>query len=218
MGLFDKPTKHVRHQVESTKDRLILFGCTIGVSGTVATPALSCSIEASTEDLIQVSGTSPGIITVITPADLAFPQMIAWGADLHAGSTSSLNFGGPNGTPTRVQQLYHLQKNAYAYPYGAQRVSSSVGLYANPYAQGAATTMYDVAPADTSGFGAGGSVFTMQINNLVAAVTGNVAAGNITQMSASAIDPVDASVAPGSPTAKVTIWAVFRGRGRNLGW
>ncbi|HSN10625.1 MAG TPA: hypothetical protein VLS51_00750 [Propionibacteriaceae bacterium] len=216
MGLFDKPTKHVQHQVNTTKDRIVLFGCTIGVSGSAT--ALSCSIEASTDDLIQVSGTSPGLVTVVTPQDLAFPQIIAWGADLHAGSTSSLNFGGPNGLPTKVQQLYHLQKNAYAYPYGAQRVSSSVGLFANPYPQGAASTMFDVAPADTSGFGAGGSVFSMQIYNLQAQVTGNVQAGNVTQMSASAADPVDASVANGSPTAKITIWALYRARGRYLGW
>lgn len=217
----------IKHSVESDLDGVVYVVGTIGMSGSASAAgvpqALSCSVvfstlgqEASqpldgqttarpatsawTGGMLMVSGTSPGTVTLTFDQQFSYPRMIGWGADLRAGSTSSLNWGGPNGTTTKVRHYYDLQKVAYQYPYGAQVPSSSASpLYVNP----------------TAG---GGAVMQFQVMNLQVMVTGNVAAGNITQISGTAVDPVDASVASGSATANISFWAAFRKKGRSTGW
>lgn len=196
-------SSRVKHRVESTIDSLVPFAATIAFSGSAT--ALSCSLQDSTELHAAVSGTSPGQIFLALPAAYAFPQLVAWGADLHIGSTSSLNSGGPNGVTTAVRPHYVLEKTAFEYQQGAQIVSGGVpGYFWNPS---------PTSDPRAIRFG-GGAVFSMKTYALQAMVTGNVAAGNITTVSGTLTDMVDASVAPGSPTGKVSIWAFFRNKSR----
>lgn len=195
----------IPHHVDTTIDGVELYGATVGMSGSAT--ALSCSLIFSTQMHTAVSGTSPGVVTVVLPSAYSYSRMVAWGADLIGGSTSSFNLGGPNGGPTTVRDRYYLGKRAYQYPYGSQTVSSSIqseGLFANP------NTSTNVNAA----LYGGGAAFTFDVSSLKVMVTGNVAAGNISTVSGTAVDPFDASVAPGSPTACITIWALFRKRSR----
>lgn len=185
----------------TTVDSTMLFAATVGLSGTAT--GLSCSLQDSTEMHAFVSGTSPGQVFLVLPKAYSFPQLVAWGADLHAGSTSSLNFGGPNGDPTKVRLHYVLEKTAFQYATGSQIVGENIPGY---FQNNIVSTDPRAATFN------GGSIFSLKTFALQAAVTGNVAAGNITTVSGTLIDPVDASVASGSPVAKVSVWAVFKNR------
>ena len=189
-------SSRIPHKVQTTVDSLYMFSATVGVSGTAT--SLSCSLMDSTELHCRVSGTSPGRVFITIPKDYSYPQLVAWGADLIGGSTSSLDFGGRN---ELTKEHYIIEKRAFQYPNGSQLVTNSTGLYSNP------NTSTNV---NAAAYG-GGSVFSIDIKKLVQ-VSGTIA--GVAPVSATLADPIDASVANGSPTANVSVWAMFRNRSR----
>lgn len=204
--------------VLTTMTEVVDFACTVGLSGTVAASgvpvALSCSIVDSTiggqtaqplngqttatpmtqrwtGGMIQVSGTSPGLVTVQIHPDASYGRLISWGADLVSTKTALTNFGGQN---QQAKAHYVLEKAAYQYPYGSQWPSgSSVPLNVNSTANG-------------------GSVFKLQVTQLQH-LTGAV--GGTAFVSGAYADPVDASCTSGSAVAHISIWAKFRTRARD---
>lgn len=185
----------------TTVDSTSLFAATVAFSGTAT--GLSCSLQDSTEMHAFVSGTSPGQVFLVLPKAYSFPQLVAWGADLHLGSTSSLNSGGPNGNPAAVRLHYVLEKTAFQYATGSQIVAEGIPGY---FQNNSSTTDARAAAYN------GGSIFSLKTYALQTMVTGNVAAGNVTTVSGTLVDMVDASVASGSPVGKATVWAVFKNR------
>lgn len=186
----------IKHDVKSTIDGVQLYAASIGVSGTAT--GLTTTLMDSTELHSTVSGTSPGVVFLTLPKPYDFPQLVSWTANLRAGSTSSANFGGQN---ELTKEHYVLERTAFQYSTGAPIVDGTAGYYANP------NTSTDPRAA---AFG-GGSVFKMQINKLVQS-TGSFA--GVAPISASLANPIDASVAPGHPTAVIDVVAVFRNRSR----
>lgn len=183
-------SSRIQHKVTSTRDAVTIFGATIGVSGSAT--GLVTTLQDSTELHCTVSGTSPGRVVLTLPSQYSYPGLIAWGCDMHAGSTSSLDYGGRN---QLTKERYTIQGNSFTYANGAQIVGSPgsrAGYYANP----------------TTG---GGASFSFEISKLVQS-SGTFA--GVAPISATLADPIDASVAPGSPTAKIGVWAIFQNRSR----
>ncbi len=181
----------IKHNVTTTMDGVIDYAATVGLSGTSS--GLSCSVVFSTEQHTAVSGTSPGIITVTLPAAYAFNRMIAWGADLQSGQTGSLFGQSVYNTAAAVGAQYLMQKRAFQYQSGSDAAANRLPM--NPTAGGGAT-------------------FQFAINQLKVMVTGNVAAGNVTVVSGTLVDPIDQSIATSSPVATISIWAKFRNTSR----
>jgi hypothetical protein len=193
-------TGRTPHKVMTTMDKVVDFAATVGVSGSAT--ALSCSLLYSTEQHCTVSGTSPGVVYLAFPKGYSPARMIAWGATMHAGSTSSLDFGGRD---QLTKAHYVLEPVSYVAPYGNMIASSSVGMYSNP------GNMTDPRAAGYDG----GAYFKFEIKKLVQA-SGTFA--GVAPVSATLADPIDASVASGWPTAKISVWAKFRDRARDNGY
>lgn len=189
-------SSRIKHRVDTTIDSVCLYAASVGVSGTAT--GLATTLMDSTELGTTVSGSSPGVVFVTLPKDLSYPQLISWTAEIRAGSTSSFNYGGQN---QATKEHYIVEKTAFQYPTGSPIAQQGTpGYYMNP---GTSTDPRAAA------FG-GGAVFRLEINSLrvgAANTPGAVVSGVLA-------NPIDASVAPGSPTAVIDVTAVFRNRSR----
>lgn len=182
----------IKHKVETTMDRIVDYAASVGLSGTAT--GLSASLIFSTEQHCTVSGTSPGLVALTVPFDFTYPRMVSWGADLIMGGVGSfpgnLSFGG-NFAGANAGAQYSLLKRAFTYQTGSVLADGS-----------------DLTRLNTTA--GGGAQFRFAINQLQCRVTGNVAAGNITTVSGTIVDPVDSGVPPGYPVATINVWAKFR--------
>lgn len=192
-------SSRIPHRTWTTRDSIFEHTFTIGISGSVATPTLSASLLAATERHATVSGTSPGVVTLSLPPPYGYPELIGWTAQIHAGSTSSFDFGGRN---QLTKDRYSIQPLAFINNTGQQLASQgTIGQYANP------NTQTNVNAIDYGG----DAVFRMEISKLVQA-SGTFA--GVAPVSATLVDPIDASVASGWPTARVIVRATFLNRSR----
>lgn len=190
-------SSRIPHKVQTTRDSIFDHTWTIGISGSAT--GLSASLLNGTELHATVSGTSPGIVALSLPIPYAYPELIGWTAQLHAGSTSSLDFGGRN---QLTKERYTIQPLGFINPTGQQLAAQSVvGQYVNPNTQ---------TNPNAIDFG-GDAVFRMEISKLVQS-TGSFA--GVAPVSATLADPIDASVASGWPVAKVIVRASFLNRSR----
>lgn len=178
----------VKHKVQSTMDSLIKFEGTIGLSGSVATPTLSCSLIAATDMHVTVSGTSPGVVTLMLPPSVQYPQLIKAASGLQCHSSSSVDFGGRG--PTKVH--YKLEPLGFVWSSGSVQFGNAVG------------SSYQNIPGTVTP--TGNAYYQWQI---IAMTTGSLSTG-AGLVSGTLVDPVDASVAVATPVADIWFDLLFR--------
>lgn len=188
-------SSRVPHKVSTTKDGVFQHTWTVGVSGSAT--GLKTTYLHGTEDHVVVSGTSPGHVYLGLDRQYSYYELLGWDARLSAGSSSSFSFGG---TDQHTKERYVVLPLAYVYPNGNSFTSVS-GVYTNP---GTSTNQNAI---DWNGRG----YFHVEISKLV---QGSGTYTGVAPISATLADPIDQSVAYGSPTAKITFTAVFRNRSR----